>query len=114
MITKQDLDDAIVECLGKRNPDSSTCMMLAAFYTIKDHLYPEANASERAAPALSKFNEGYSFSPGRSIEYEGESDFADAVRGRDLEEVLPVIDELMGTIKVLNPRLYSGVLRRLR
>ena len=46
------LDEAIAECQGQRNPDSKTCMMLAAFLTIKKELYPEHYSPP-----------GYSFAP---------------------------------------------------
>ena len=39
MITEKDLQEAIAECKGKRNPDSSTCIKLAAFLIIQEHLY---------------------------------------------------------------------------
>ncbi len=41
MITEHDLQEAIAECQGKRNPDANTCIKLAAFYTIKEHLFPK-------------------------------------------------------------------------
>ena len=41
MITENDLQEAIAECEGVRNPTANTCLKLAAFYTIKDKLYPE-------------------------------------------------------------------------
>ena len=105
MITKKDLDEAILECNGKRRPDANTCMKLAAFYTIRQNLYPD----ESPEP---KIEEGYSFSPG-GITYSGESEFAQAVYGRSEEEVFPIIEELMETIRVINPRLYEGVMRRI-
>ena len=41
MITEKDLQEAIAECQGERSPNASTCIKLAAFYTIKEHLYPD-------------------------------------------------------------------------
>lgn len=112
MITEYDLDEAIMECQGKRNPDANTCMKLAAFYTIKQHLYPKNDKPvESVLPAN---DAGYSYSSGGGIAYSGESEFAGAVHGKDPFEVFPVIDELMETIKVINPRLYEGVIRRLQ
>lgn len=106
MITKRDLDEAILECEGKRNPDSNTCVKLAAFYTIRNHMFPteEAVQPER----------GYSYSAGGDIEYSSDSEFAQAIQGKTQEEVFSILDELMETVKVLNPRLYAGVMRRLQ
>ena len=41
MITEKDLRAAIAECQGARNPNATTCIKLAAFYTILNNLYPE-------------------------------------------------------------------------
>lgn len=37
----------------------------------------------------------------------------DAIRGMDINEVLDVMDELMGVLQTINPRLYNGVMRKL-
>lgn len=112
MITKKDLDEAIMECQGRRNPDASTCMKLAAFYTIRQHLYPERQNAEN--DPVPNYEKGYSYSAAPDISYSGDSEFAKAVNGRDPTEIMPIMDELMETIKVINPRLYSGVMRRIQ
>ena len=104
MITKKDLDTAIAECQGKRNPDARTCIMLAAFLTIKRELFEEEKEV------------GYSFAPAqdrKTVEYESDSEFARAIDGRDLNDVFPVIDELMETLQVIQPRLYTAVMMKL-
>lgn len=110
MITKKDLDEAIMECKGKRMPDANTCMKLAAFYTIRQNLYPD-KPSTSPEP---RFEENYSYTPAPAVMYSGNSEFARAVDGKDTGDVMAIIDELMETLKVLNPRLYSGVMRRLQ
>ena len=107
MIREQDLLDAIAECQGERNPNASTCIKLAAFYTIKEHLYPDADAAESALPV-----DGYSHAK-PPVQYNSGSEFSQMIDGRNLEDVLPVIDELMETIRTLLPKLYDGVMRRL-
>jgi hypothetical protein len=42
VIRIEDLDTAIAECQGRRNPDAKTCIMLAAFYTIKREMFGDA------------------------------------------------------------------------
>ena len=103
MITEQALREAIAECQGERNPNRDTCMMLAAFYTIQDHLYPERNVIP-----------SYSYAePPEQVRYDSGSDFSRAIDGMDMNDVLAVIDEAMDTIKVLLPRLYDGIMRQL-
>lgn len=108
MITQYDLDSAIAECQGKRNPDANTCIKLAAFYTIRREMYGEDKDAE-PLPAYS-----YSPAPSVGIDFPGDSEFARAINGRDQEEIWPVIDELMDTINVLQPRLYDAVMRKLQ
>lgn len=108
MITEQDLQEAIAECEGQRNPTANTCIKLAAFYTIKQHLFPDT-ADVVTLPS-------YSYSgPQQSdhIEYNSGTEFSDLVNGRDLYEILSVIDDLMSTISVVNPKLYASVIREL-
>lgn len=108
MITEHDLQEAIAECQGKRNPDASTCIKLAAFYTIRDHM-KEAGVMED--PQVS-----YSYASSNDvniIDYTSDTEFAEVINGRTVDEILPVIDELMTTLRVVNPRLYNSVMRRL-
>ena len=104
MITEHDLDEAIAECKGKRRPDANDCIKLAAFYAIKNQLYPTAQAHEfaYAAPRMNV------------VEFPGDSEFGNCIDGKRQSEVWPVMDELMDTLSAVNPRLYEAVMRRLR
>ena len=107
MITEQDLNAAIAECKGKRNPDSSTCIKLAAYYTIKRELY--GGEKEAEEPAYS-----YAPAPDRNrIVIDSDTEFARIVDGMDQMDVMPVIDELMSTLQIIQPRLYNAVLMKL-
>lgn len=112
MITKQDLLEAIAECQGTRSPNANTAIKLAAFYTILDHL---EEGKESGANSFSVGSD-YSFRDAGEgvVQFSGDSDFAHAINGRLQTDVWPVIDELMTTIKVMNERLYDGVMRKLR
>ena len=107
MITEHDLKEAIAECQGQRNPNATTCMQLAAFYTVKDHLYPEKIIEDN------KYS--YSAAPSHSIgvSYYSETEFGKRVGNMNIDDVLEVMDELMSAIQVLNPPLYKSVLRKL-
>lgn len=112
MITEQDLQEAIAECQGQRNPNANTAIKLAAFYTIRRELYGEEK-NDRQLP-------GYSFQAAPEtpteamIQNPSGSDFARLIDGRRQEEVWPLMDEMMDTIHAIHPRLYRAVLERLR
>lgn len=106
MITEQDLREAIAECEGVRHPTSKTCINLAAFYIIRDHMYPEAPTTgySTEAPAISH--------PVEPVEI-GDSEFLSAVSRLPRQDAWRIVDELMDAVKVLHPRLYSATIRKL-
>ena len=110
MITEHDLQEAIAECQGERNPNANTCIKLAAFYTIRNELFskPEAPVTTYSyAPAPEPVHTG--------ISYYSETEFGQLVSGRDPSDVWPLVDELVSdVIRVINPRLYDGFMRRLQ
>ena len=107
MITEQDLQEAIAECQGQRNPNANTCIKLAAFYTIRRELFGEEKDAERQP--------GYSYAapPPDVISFSSGSEFSEAIKGRPQAEVWPVIDELMETVQAIEPRLYNAVMDKL-
>ena len=105
MITEHDLKQAIAECQGERNPNANTCIKLAAYYTILHELVGDQS--------------GYSYAASPEpvdthIRYTSDTDFSQAISGRDPDEIWPLMDVLMSTLQVLAPRLYDGVMRRLQ
>ena len=113
MIHKEDILDAIAECEGQRNPSVNTCLKLAAFYTILEHMEKE-DEDMKIVPVLE--SPKYSFAaaePGK-IEYRSDSEFGKVVNGQDADKVLATFDELMTTLQEMIPKLYAGVLDRLR
>lgn len=113
MITEHDLMEAIAECQGERNPNANTCIKLAAFYTIRNELFgkPEPVVAENAT------DYSYAAAPAEpvenSIDYYSDTDFSRAIDGRDPADIWPIIDELVSTIQVIQPRLYDTFMRRL-
>lgn len=105
MIAKSDLEAAIAECKGKRNPDSKTCIMLAAFLTIRKEIYGEEPVQQSYSYAPSPYTD--------RVELDSESEFARIVNGMSMGEFLAVMDELMSTLQVIQPRLYNAVLDKL-
>ena len=111
MITEKDLQEAILECQGQRNPTATTCIKLAAFLIIKRELYPEQEPEPFNEPPTV-----YSYAqpePAGTVTYDSGTEFSELINGRNQEDVWPVIDELMDVLKTINPRLYDGVMRKL-
>lgn len=114
MIRAEDLHDAIAECQGKRNPDASTCVKLAAYYIILDHINGKETTISDPLPVPS-----YSFaadpeqSVEKAIDYWSDTEFAQAIDGRKADEIWKIIDELMSVLQATNVRLYNGVMRKI-
>lgn len=52
--------------------------------------------------------------PVEQLERYGDSDFLRTVQGRDPGAAWAVIDELMETLRVVNPRAYESVMRKMQ
>ena len=108
MITEQDLQEAIAECKGQRNPNANTAIKLAAFLTIQREMFGK---QEQDFTGYSYSNAPAKIGEELVGDY-GDSEFLQTVRGRKTSEVWGIMDELMGTIKVVIPKLYDGVMRQ--
>lgn len=99
MLSQRELDNAIRE-FENAPANYENCKKLATFYTIFDHLY-----TDKSATVEKKQQE--------VIGYHGESEFLDLVSNREAEAIWAIIDELMDTLKIVNPRLYQSVIRKI-
>lgn len=113
MITERDLKEAIAECQGVREPNANTCVKLAAYYIILDHIQTPERKNEEIEPPVYSYSAPPLSTSIDNVTYYGESDFAKKIYGMDSEDVWPVMDELMSTLSILNPGLYNGVMRKL-
>lgn len=112
MITEMDLQEAIAECQGVRNPNAATCIKLAAFYTIREHLFPDAAKPTAQAPVYSFAGPPENSQP--EVSYGSSTEFGQLIQGKNPEEVWPIIDELVEAVQVVNPRLYNSFMDKLR
>lgn len=112
MITERDLEEAIAECQGQRNPNANTCIKLAAYLTIQRELFGEQSI-DQIADTGKMVIPSYSYSPA-PIGYTADTPFGQLIEGKDIEDVMPLLDELIEAVRLLNPRLYDGFLQRLR
>lgn len=111
MITENDLREAIAECQGQRNPNANTCVKLAAYYALLDRMEDK--------PGVTPNFTGYSFAAPapekpQTVNFDSDSEFSHTVDGMNLDDVWPVIEELMDVIRTINPKLYQSVIRKLQ
>lgn len=104
MITLDDLNEAIKECEGQRNPNANTALKLAAFYTIRNELYP-------AEPVPN----GYSYqSEPTTVHYDSDTEFGKAIADKEPAAVMPIFDDLMSLLQSAQPRLYRRLLEKIQ
>lgn len=106
MITEMDLREAIAECEGTRNPNASTCIKLAAYYTILNNLHGNQADSSPSS------NYSFASEPMVGLKYT-DSEFSQYVMDKGIERVFPLLDELMDTLMVVNPKLYDSMIMKI-
>lgn len=100
MITRQELEAAITEC--ESLPSSyQNCEKLAVFYAVYSHLYGPENADTE------KISHEY------ITEQYGESEFFKTIKNKKAKAVFTVFDELMSTLQIVNPKLYTATLEKI-
>lgn len=132
MITLHDLEEAIAECQGERNPNANTCIKLAAFYTIRNEMFPTTpepsesptTSDERRVGMMAQSGYSGDTEPSkpsdkaepiteRVIHYDSGTEFSEAIHGMNSLDIWPIMDELMSVIQATNIRLYNGVMRKI-
>lgn len=108
MFTKRELQDAIAECESKPSSYAS-CEKLAVFKALYQMYFADEEHIE-----LVKSVKPEPISVQNEIQITSGSEFMQAVSGRDWAALLGILDELMDTIKVLQPRLYDAVMQKLK
>ena len=106
MITLEDLEAAIAECEGERNPNANTCINLAAYYTKLNEKQGKPPVYSYSAEPVSPVKE--------TVDYYSETEFGQTIQGKDSITVMELMDELVTVLQTVNPRLYNGVMRKLR
>ena len=95
MITEYELKRAIEDCQSQQNPNANTCIKLASYLTILESMTKSENT-------------GYSFSG-----YANGSEFTRIIQGKNTDAVMRVIDELVTTVQIVNPRLYENFIGKI-
>ncbi len=80
------------------------------------NLYTIRNQMERQDPPTPVYDAGYSATAAEpeTVSWHGDSEFLLAVDGKEQRAVWEIMDDLMDTLRVVNPRVYDGVMRKIR
>lgn len=97
MLTKRELLNAIEE-LENAQPTYERCKKLVTYYTLLDFMYEEPKTEIETERVVGEY---------------GKSEFMQVINGMECSKVWAVMDELMSTLAVINPKLYDGVLVKL-
>ena len=100
MLSRRNILQSIEEC--ENNADSfQNCQKLATLFTIYDHLYAEPSVNQETIREV-------------VIEDYGDDEFYSLIAGKNADQVWNIMNELMQTLKAINPALYNAVLRKLQ
>ena len=91
MIDLNVIDDEIAAIEEDEDTTYETCRILAALYTVSDHLRAKRAREEGTA-----------------------TEFMSAASGVPLPDLLAVMDEHMSALKVVFPKEYQSVIRKMR
>lgn len=101
MISLEDVEKAIEEH-EQMEASFQTCERLAWLYIVRENLRKKIDADEDDSLASKCDIDA------------AKSEFGKLIRTKNTERVMAVIDELMQTIQVVNPRLYAGTIQRIK
>lgn len=94
MINPDELDKEIL-MLEKKDTTYANCERLAWLYIVRDHV----TGQQQAQPT--------------PLDISGDSEFLQAVDGKNRVAVFAVIDDLMDTLKSVNPKVYATILNKI-
>lgn len=94
LITRRDLEEAIKKCQGQKNPNANTCIKLAAYYTLLDHISEDADYSYGSKPS--------------------NSEFMRMIKNKRVDDVLLIVDDLMEELQGTAPRMYYEAMERIQ
>lgn len=110
MLHKHELDEEIAALENLKNHKPSELSYLGALYAVRDHAFTsndvayEKSYSQASAPIAA---------PATLGNY-GDSDFLVVVAGKVPSDAWGIMDDLMDTLRVVNPRVYESVMRKMK
>ena len=109
MLAERDLLETIEGCKAVKRPTAATCQLMAACYTIYDHMFPANSRPVDVAPVNL-----YSAAPAPKKAEIPSSDFAIAANSAGMPRLLEVLDEHMQCVRALYPKAYAAIMRKLQ
>ncbi len=102
MIPEKELLRAINDC--EKNLNSlQGCEKLSALYTVYDHLYGEPVMYENVHVTAETV-----------IKTGKDNEFFKVVDGKEAGKIWDIIDELMESVRLIQPRLYEAVIKKIK
>lgn len=95
MINPDKVNEEIL-MLERKDTTYATCERLAWLYIVRDHITTQQ--AHQPTP----------------LDISGDSEFLQAVDGKDSAAAWAIIDELMSTLAVVNNRVYASVLTKMQ
>lgn len=95
MISLDEVERTILD-LEQKDTSYAVCERLAWLYIVKDHIQPKTRMNEIEKDIA-------------PISYE--SEFLATVSGKDMEQVLSVLDKHMECVKLIYPSEYAEIIR---
>lgn len=103
----KEIDWAISD-LEEKETSENRYILLAALYTCRNYML----GNTQQGPSIAAYSEASAPAAERLDQY-GDSDFLQTVSGKDSASAWAVMDEHMDTLRVVNPRAYESVMRKL-
>ena len=98
MVTERELLDVLREC-ESASSSFQNCEKLAVFHALNDKYFADDAETRVKTPEIRPVSD---------------SEFMTLIAGKDWSSLLAILDELMDTVKILQPRLYDAVMQKLR
>lgn len=119
MITPQDLQEAIAYYNGKLDPGQQDAITLAACQYLEDrnkilHIL-DTLKSNMVKTGMQVYTaeppeQHYSYSGADTVGDYGDSEFLQAIRGKDAAEMWSIMDTAMKTMQVISRKTYDGIM----
>lgn len=108
VIKEQELLDAIDELKHGRHT-IQTCEKLAAVITCLEYMYPKEKEPNTSYGYSGKSHAEY----GEEVGLYGDTDFLQAIAGKNQEDMWRLMDEAMSILAMTNKRLYEHIMSQL-